>query len=61
MGTIHSILSIVTVELHINVFLICTGYITIVCLEQVAIDVEREGDEGGTVGETFIDYVRFYF
>jgi hypothetical protein len=25
---------------------------------QVAVDVEREEDEGGTVGETFTDYVR---
>lgn len=24
---------------------------------QVAIEVEREEDEGGTVGETFMDYV----
>jgi hypothetical protein len=27
-------------------------------VKQVAIDVEREEDEGGTVGETFTDYVR---
>jgi len=26
-------------------------------IKQVAIDVEREEDEGGTVGETFTDYV----
>lgn len=26
---------------------------------QVAIEVEREEDEGGTVGETFTDYVSF--
>jgi len=27
---------------------------------QVAIDVEREEDEGGPVGETFMDYVRIF-
>lgn len=27
--------------------------------KQVAVDVEREEDEGGTAGETFIDYVRY--
>lgn len=27
---------------------------------QVAIDVERDEDEGGTFGETFTDYVRVY-
>jgi hypothetical protein len=26
-------------------------------VKQVAIDVERDEDEGGTVGETFTDYV----
>lgn len=26
-------------------------------INEVAIDVEREEDEGGTVGETFIDYI----
>ena len=27
---------------------------------QLAVDVERDEDEGGTFGETFIDYVRVY-
>ena len=27
---------------------------------QLAVDVERDEDEGGTFGGTFIDYVRVY-
>lgn len=29
-------------------------------LLQVVVDVEREEDEGGTIGDTFTDYVRFF-
>lgn len=36
-----------------------TGVLTVAIFKQVAVDVEREEDEGGTVGETFMDYVRF--
>jgi hypothetical protein len=33
----------------------------IACFKQVAVDVEREEDEGGAVGDTFMDYVRYFF
>jgi hypothetical protein len=28
-------------------------------INEVAVDVEREEDEGGAIGDTFMDYVRF--
>lgn len=37
-----------------------TSFITIIGFKQVAVDVERDEDESGTFGETFIDYVRVY-
>lgn len=37
-----------------------TRFVTIIGFKQVAVDVERDEDESGTFGETFIDYVRVY-
>jgi len=37
-----------------------TRFVTIIGFKQVAVDVERDEDESGTFGETFIDYVSVY-
>lgn len=44
---------------HFIVLISIFFYLSCIQLNQVAVEVERDEDEGGMVGETFTDYVSY--